>query len=251
MFGKLREFQEKRKDKKIQKCAKLVANGKAIKDERRAAIAFLSELDNIEVATPILLSRFDYSLEHGINDTREKELAMEGIVKYGESVVPYLEQHLKQTTRIAWPIKILDKVGNKEVIAKTLMAVLDTSVGNFDQAAVDKNYDVLCHLRDFKLSGFTDKLLSFLDNPDERVRFAAAEALIGQDDPVIPKSLEPFLADETSENRRIRQVVVDAFLKNSWKLEKPDAFESGLVVEGVFVTKTGQLENRGGRAEYH
>ena len=101
MLGKIREFKEKRAKKKIEKCAKLIANGKAIKDERKAALQYMKDLDDMETATPILLARFDYSLEHGINDTREKELAMEGIVKYGDKVVPFLEAHLKTTTRIA------------------------------------------------------------------------------------------------------------------------------------------------------
>jgi hypothetical protein len=251
MFGKLREFKEKRSQKKIAKYAKLIKNGKAIKDERRAALEYMKALDDMEVAVPSLLARYNYSLEHGINDTREKEVAMDGIVKYGEKAVPYLEEHLKNTTRIAWPIKILNKIAPEDLVVKTLREVLDPAANSFDQAAVDKNYDVLCYLRDYKLEGFLDTLKGFLANPDERVRFAAAEALIEQEYPEVPALLEGFLVDDTSENRRIRQAVVDAFLEKGWKVSNPAKFENGLVVEGVFVKKDGVLENRGAHGEYH
>lgn len=245
MLGKFREFKEKRMQKKIAKCAKLITNGKAIKDERWGALEFMKNYDDLEIAVPSLLARFDYSLEHGINDTREKEMAMEGIIKFGDKAVPFLEQHLKKTTRIAWPIKILNKIAKDEIIVKTLRAVLNPEVDSFNQAAVDKNYDVLCYLRDYKLDGFLGTLKGFLANPDERVRFAATEALIEQEYSEVPALLEGFLKDETSENRRIRQAVVDAFLQKKWKLANPASFENNFVVEGVFVKKDGTLENRG------
>lgn len=251
MFAKFREFKEKRTQKKIAKCARTITNAKAIKDERWAALEYMKNLNDIEIAVPSLLARYNYSLEHGINDTREKEMAMEGIVKYGVEAVPFLENYLKQTTRIAWPIKILNAIAAEDVIVKTLREVLNPLADSFDQAAVDKNYDVLCYLRDYKLEGFLDTLQTFLANPDERVRFAAAEALIEQDYPEVSALLEPFLKDETSENRRIRQAVVDAFLVKGWKLQDARQFENGLVVEGVFVTKEGTLENRGAHAVYH
>ena len=87
-------------------------------------------------------------------------------------------------------------------------------------------------------------------DPDERVRFAAVEALIEQKDSNIPELLERFLSDESSENRRIRKSVVDAFVRQGWGIKNTDVFSSELVVEGVFLTKNNTLEARSG-ARHH
>ena len=39
----------------------------------------------MDAAVKSLLQRFDYSLEHGIRDTREKETAMKGILRFEKS----------------------------------------------------------------------------------------------------------------------------------------------------------------------
>src|ERR671921_526851 len=105
MFGSVKDYFDGRKTKRVERAAKLITNAKAIRDDRWAALEFLAHgLDNAEEALPALLPRFEYSLEHGINDTREKELAMKGIVRQGERAIPYVKEWLQKTSRIAWPI---------------------------------------------------------------------------------------------------------------------------------------------------
>ena len=46
---------------------------------------FLAQnVDDANLAVGALLNRFEYSLEHGINDSREKELALSGVVRHGK-----------------------------------------------------------------------------------------------------------------------------------------------------------------------
>ena len=58
-------------------------------------------------------------------------------------------------------------------------------------------------------------------------------------------SLEKYLDDNSSENTRIRNAVVEAFVKKPWKIANPEKFNGGLIAEGVFATKDGQVERRG------
>lgn len=242
IFGKLKEFSENRKYKKIQKAAKIVKNSKAIREDRWAALTYFAEdCDELNEAVPALLARFDYSLEHGINDTREKELAMKGILRFENEAIPILRDWLKATNRIAWPIKVLKSLNIEAELVESLKAALRFEDVSFDQSAIDKNYDILCYLVDYQLPGFLDSLNHFLRDPDERVRFAAAEVLLEQEDPKIPEIMEPFLADESAENLRIRQSVIEAFVKNSWRLKTPEKFEDSKVTEGVFITRNKTL----------
>lgn len=222
MLKKFKDYMGNRRLAKIEKAAKLIKNPKAIKEDRWAALEFLESLDEAEQAVPALLQRFEYSLEHGINDTREKELALKGISKHGPNGLPYLKTHLGTTSRIAWPIKALKEIADEKALVETLYGVLNFNDVAFDQAAVDKNYDVLCYLRDLDCKGLSEKLCHFLKDPDERVRYAAVELIIEQNESNISASLEDFLLDHSAENRRITEAIKLAFKKNGWKVQKPE-----------------------------
>ncbi|MFW7382037.1 MAG: HEAT repeat domain-containing protein [Oligoflexus sp.] len=245
LLDKYRNYQETRRKRRIEKAVKLVKNAKAIREDRWGALSFLAEdLDVAADAVPALLPRFEYSLEHGINDTREKELTLKGIVRFGDEALPFLKDWLRSTTRIAWPIKAIKEIGSEEVVVDTLKQALNFNDVTFDQSAVDKNYDILCHLRDYPLDGYFKEIAHFLQDPDERVRFAAAEALIEQNSDEVKVYLQDFLKDDSSENRRIKQAVVSAFLKHSWQVDTQSEFPEGRVMDGVYINAQGQLEVR-------
>ena len=125
----------------------------------------------------------------------------------------YLEKWLNIQVGLAWPIKAIKSIADDKVVVDCLVSTLDFEDVSFDQAAVEKNYDILCYLVDYKLGDFTSKLVHFLKDPDERVRFAAVEAILEQDvNEEIRASLEPFLFDDSSENRRIKQAIANAFV---------------------------------------
>ncbi|MGE0171757.1 MAG: hypothetical protein AB7T49_03195 [Oligoflexales bacterium] len=240
----IRDYFDGQKEKKAQKCAKLVKNPKAIREDRWAALEYLAHIDDPENAIPALLDRFEYSLEHGINDTREKELAMKGIVKYKATAIPYVKEKICKSTRIAWPMKIIQSVSDEPTVVETLKSALNFEDVSFDQSAVDKNYDILCYLRDYQLGQFVPKLSRFVTDLDERVRFACAEVLIEQDNNEVPNMLEHLLSDNTEENRRIKQTVLRAFLEKKWKVKDASVFAEGKVADSIYINKANVLEQR-------
>ena len=244
MINSLKSFFQKRKEKQIQKWAKLVRNKKAIKEDRMGALHSLKAVTNDETVIPILLDRFDYSLEHGIVDEREKAVASEAVLQYGSSAASYIKTHLKESTKIAWPIKLLKQITTDGDYKNTLLSCLNYEDTSFHHTAHDKNFDILCYLRDCNVSEKAPDLFHFLEDSDERVRFAAVECLIEQEHAEIPPKLEPFLKDYSSENRRVRKSVVRAFINRKWQIQNPKAFNHELVDEGVFLTKTGYLESK-------
>ena len=246
LLDKWKQFSDDRRKKKVQRATKLVKNPKAIKEDRWASLEFLAQnVDDADLAVGALLNRFEYSLEHGINDSREKELALSGVVKHGKDALPNLETWLQHTSRIAWPIKAIKSIADDKVVVDCLVSTLDFEDVSFDQAAVEKNYDILCYLVDYKLGDFTPKLVHFLKDPDERVRYAAVEAILEQDvDDSLKKDLEAFLFDDSAENRRIKQAVAAAFVKNNWKVSSPGKYQDGILSEGLNVDKSGQVSFR-------
>jgi HEAT repeat protein len=221
-----------------------IKNSKAIKEDRIAAIEYMKDLDDPTVAVPALLQRFEYSLEHGINDTREKESAFDGILAHGQDALPLVREHLLTTSRIAWPIKVLKALGDEGQVVEILKSALDFGDVAFDQAKVDKNYDILCYLVEYKLPGFVPQIAHFLNDPDERVRFACSELLLEQDDPEVASFLERFLSDESPDNGRIRQGALRAFLEKRWKIKDLTPFPERRVADGLTVNQEGYLEAR-------
>lgn len=230
-------------DTKIQKAGALAKSPKAVREDRLAAIEYLADdAPDASKAVQALLERFEFSLEHGINDTREKEKAMEGIIRRGDEALPLVLIYLKSTTRIAWPIKILKALGrSEEHVIECLLGTLEYDDVSFDQAKTDKNYDILCHLADYKKSGLKEKITHFLKDPDERVRYAAAEVLMEQDIQETGETLEALMRDENPDNSRIRQTVVRKYLEQSWVVSKPEAFANRQVIGPVFVNEQNRL----------
>ncbi|MFK7871865.1 MAG: hypothetical protein AB8C84_01660 [Oligoflexales bacterium] len=226
-----RKGQTERLQRAVVKSAKVVRNSKANRDDRKDALAFFVQLEDVALAAPVLLDRFEYSLEHGINDTREKESAMEGLVKYKDAVLPYVEKKLLATEKIAWPIKVLMELTDEEKRVEILQNCLSLDDVALEQAKVDKNYDVLCYLADYTCVDLK-KIVPFLKDPDERVRFAAAAVVIDNSGASGPEFLENFLVDESSENRRIHRLVVEAFVDKGWPVKElePGPLTAGLVV---------------------
>ena len=244
LVKKWQEFRQGRREKSIASNLKYIQNPKAIREDRSAAIDYFCNVDDVAIAVPALLQRFEYSLEHGINDSREKEACLEGIIAHGAAVLPITIEHLKQTFRIAWPIKVLNKVGTEDQVIDALKACLNYDDVAFDQLKVDKNYDILCFLADYKIAGFADKLMHFMNYHDERVRYAAVEVLIAQDEPNIPAMLEHYLNDVTPENTRIHQCVINGFVRNKWSVTHPEAVLPTALGNRVVLSKAGTLELR-------
>lgn len=228
LFDKFKNFKESRKQSRIEKATKLVKNAKAMREDRWAAISYFAEdLDDANIAVPALLQRFEYSLEHGINDTREKELALKGVVRFEQDALPHLVEHLTKTTRIAWPIKAIKQVSDEKKTVDCLKSALNFKDVTFDQSSVDKNYDILCYLAEHDLSGYYQEIAHFLNDPDERVRYAATEALVAQAVPEVAVHLEPLLLDSSVENRRLHQTIVSAFVENAWPVSQAIDLEQG------------------------
>lgn len=247
LFDKYREYQESRRVKRIARAGELIANPKAIKEDRLEAIHFLAHLEGSVEGVPHLLKRFDYSLEHGIADTKEKELALKGIENAGQGAVEAVTKHLSQSNRIAWPIKALHLIADDKTILQSLKSALDFGDTSFNQNAIDKNYDILCYLRDYSLTEDDLKEFGrFLKDSDERVRFAAAECVLAQGNEAMAQQLlEGFFHDTTVENSRIHQAVTAGFADNGWKLKDPAALEGQPLFDGYRLGKNGEVERIG------
>ncbi len=241
LFSNWGQNKQEKNKKRYEKMAKTVANRQLIKEERMAAIEYLASENEADEAVTALLGRFTFSLEHGIQDEREKNKAFEGILRHEEAAIEPVTRYLKEAENIAWPAKILAKLVDEDRMIELFKSCLDFEDTSFDLKSTDRNYDVLSYLRDYSVPNYKDKIAHFLTNHDEKVRFAAAECLIEQKYDGITSMLEKFVADTSSENIRIREVVLEYFVDNNLPISEPEKFEDGQVTNSIRVDKKGFL----------
>ena len=245
LFQKIKDFQAQRQQSAIEKNQKNLQNAKAIREDRVGAIDFFSVHKDPTVAVPALLKRFGFSLDHGIYDAREKESAFEGIIKHGAQALPIVREHVRTTSLIAWPLKIIEKLATEAEMVETLESCLNYADVSLDADKTDKNYDILCHMRDYPLQNPHEKMGPFLDAHDERIRYAAAEVLTHQPYQIeIAKLLERFLSDHSAENTRLHQIVLDAYMEQKWKVLEPERLVKAGLPFGVFLSPEGFLQLR-------
>ena len=241
IFTKVSDFFARRR---MARFAKAARNRRAIKEDRWLALEALASYE-ADFAVPSLLARFEFHLDNGILDAREKERAMTSLLTFpAEQVVPLVKQQLQTTEFIAWPCKILLKLTYEHEVVGALVEALDFSDIAFDRAKIDKNYDILCQLQDFTIGELDKNFAQFLQDSDERIRFAAAELLIKQEVTYAPEVLEEFVRDDSSENTRIKQIVIDAFIKHGWPITDKRNFKKSSVAKEVVLHKSGKLIKR-------
>ena len=101
----------------------------------------------------------------------------------------------------------------------------------------EKKRQILLRLADFNDPRARDALVRELQDFDEGIRYAAAEALIGIDDPSVREPLAQALAKNNEESNRLRVRIAEAFHQRSWPLGEHAAPvaqrpPTGFVVQG-------------------
>ena len=259
MFAKLKQkysaYHSNRLKGRIAANAALIRKLNVHKIERKAAIDFFCNLtDHSQDCVTHLLKRFDFADDNSIVDTKEKEQALAGIIAQGDAAIPILRDYLKHTERIGWPLKALLALTHEQEVSGCLLKLLDLSDIDFDHTKVEKNYDLLCHLTDYKFYGTADdvaKVAQLIQAKDERVRLAAVELMTER---IMPSStqpdqptkspylkyIEPLVYDETPENTRLRITVLEAYHQHGWTLKDKDRFMR-YRIDGYHIHKDGTL----------
>ncbi len=243
LMSQIKKFFENRRQKTLEKNETIIKNRKAIKEDRVAAIEYFANHKDPLVATKCLLQRFTFSLEQGIQDGREKQKVLDSILAFGEkALVPTIE-HLKASHSIAWPVKIISKLGTQEELQNALWSALTFGDIDFSQELVNKNYDILCHLRNQSLGDKSSELFQFLNAHDERLRLAATEAILHQNEEKDFQKLEKFLLDDSPENIRLKQSIADKFIELKRPLFNTKLFKTGFLHPDFVINKDYTLKH--------
>jgi hypothetical protein len=165
-----------------------------------------------------LMRRFGMMYDKSIEDEQEKEWVFEVLVEKGASILPPLKKYLFAAESISWPLRLLDKVANREQEMEVLREVLARHEPGYERDPT-KKIQLLNHLASLRDPGVPALLVPYLGDMDEGVRYATTEALCRQGDEAAAREplLELFVSD-AEESLRIRIRVADGFTELGWRV---------------------------------
>jgi HEAT repeat protein len=192
-----------------------------------------------------LLRRFGMMYDKTIEDEQEKEWVFEILVEKGEALIPSLKKYLVAAESISWPLRLLDKVANHEQELAVLQEILARHEPGYERDPT-KKIQLLNHLAGFKDQRVSPLVAPYLQDMDEGVRYAAADALTRQGDEAVASApLLERLASEAEDSLRVRLQIADGFADLGWAV--PAAARAGVgkfLPEQFTLGKDGHLKKK-------
>jgi hypothetical protein len=186
------------------------------------------------------MRRFGMMYDKTIDDEQEKEWVFETLVAKGGVVLDPLKKYLLSADSVSWPLRLLDKVvATKDEVIDVIAYAMSRHEPGYERDPT-KKIQLLNHLAGLKNPRVPALVVPYLADMDEGVRYAAAEALLRQEDEAAASApLLDLFASDAEESKRVRIRIADGFAQLGWTLgDKRAAIEKHL-------PETFQIEARG------
>lgn len=207
------------KERALQRNIKRAGNKLAQSPERWAAMEKLRD-DGSEEALYHLLKRFSFASLKSVEDEQEKAWVVDSMVAMGERCLPALRRYLKSAIAIAHPLHILERVADHDKILEITDELLADEEPGYTRDP-SKRIQIINWLAEWR--GGTDsevvrRIAPYLEDFDEGVRFAAAEAISLRPAPEAAEPLVMALVKEDEESGRLRVRIAEILADNELEL---------------------------------
>jgi hypothetical protein len=228
------------RDKNIQRAV----NKYAQSADRWKALESLRD-DGTDDALYGLLRRFGMMYDKTIEDEQEKEFVFEVLLSKGANAIPAIERYLASADSISWPLRILDKVADRERELAVIKKVLERHEPGYERDPTKKQ-QLLSHLGSLQHVEAAALCAPYLVDMDEGVRFTAVEALLAQKngDVAVGPLCDQFVSAE-EDSLRIRLRMAEGFVEHGWTV--PADKRAGLqaqLPEAFVLEKDGRLKKK-------
>lgn len=207
-------------EKLIAKHARTITNRDAQPEDREASVRFLAD-KGTERAILGLLARFDMALDHQLKDKGEKDFTFDVLASLGDKAVGPTEAFLRRCKQVAWPLQLHTALTSEARSVALVYELLDAEVKKNDFKPARKKA-LLLWLTERRHPGAAEAAAPLLKDFDEGVRYAAAEAVIAQNDEAGRAPLLAVLVDPEEESNRLRLRIAEVFAQRRWSVEGAD-----------------------------
>lgn len=195
-----------------------------------------------------LLRRFGMRYDKTIEDEQEKEWVFESLAEMGEEILPPLRRYLFEADSISWPLRLLEKVVEKDRLLEVLGEVLARHEPGYERDP-SKKIQLLNALGGIKDPRTPAMLIPYLADMDEGVRFVTADALIAQRDEAARVPLLELFTSDQEESLRLRIRIAEGFADLGWRVEGYRGGVEKKLPEGFQLDRDGRIKKIPGREE--
>jgi HEAT repeat protein len=220
----------------LDRTVKAATNKNAQSADRFRALERLRD-DASDEAVAGLLRRFTFNYDKSIDDEQEKNWVFDSLVEMANHkvkdsdddqtravklqqkalVLRQVEKSLLGAETIAWPLKVLDRVADRDEAWAILARVVEVNDNSYVRDP-SKKIQLITFLGErFSDARASQALLQYLEDVDETVRFATVEALgHAKVEAVAREPLLRLLLSKDEESRRIKVRILDVLGEVGW-----------------------------------
>jgi HEAT repeats len=234
---------DKRDERALSKNIERASNKHAQSLDRMKALEALAN-DGSTDALYGLLRRFTFQYHKSIEDEQEKEWVFDVLVGKGKDAIPAVRKYLFSADSISWPLRVLDKIADRDEEMAILEEVLARHEPGYERDPT-KKIQLLNHLSGLKQEKAAALVVPYLKDMDEGVRFAATEALLRSKREELAREplLELFTSD-SEESLRIRLRMCEGFAELGWLVHGHRGGVEKQLPEAFQLDREGHIKKR-------
>lgn len=235
------------KEKSLQKTIERATNKLAQQADRWAALEKLKE-DGSEDALFGLCRRFAITSSKGVEDEQEKAWVVDALVARGKEALPALRRYLRDAEQLSFALKVLERLDDTAAALEVVDELLAIEKPGYTRDA-ERRADLMRWLGEWKAvpdAELVPRLLPYLVDFDENVRFAVVDGLAMRDPALTGTHLLSALMRKEEESGRIKRRVGDILVEHKIPVgDRVDELTPHLVgTLGQFWVKDGLLRAR-------
>jgi HEAT repeat protein len=210
------------KDRGIKRAMKRAQNKLANSQDRWPALEKLRDHGDDE-SLYVLFKRFSFVASKLVEDQQEKEWTVESLIAKGEVVLPALRRYLGECESASYPLRILDGVATLPQAIEVIDEIMAKEKAGYSRDP-KKKVDILSWLSEYRKMPDADvvkRVVPYLQDFDENVRFAAVEALSLRTSAGAAAAAEPLveaLVNPEEESGRLKRRIADVLADGELEL---------------------------------
>lgn len=207
------------KERALQRTVKKATNKLSQSAERWAALEKLRDIGTDE-SLYHLLRRFSFKSLKSVDDEQEKAWVVQAMIAVGERGLGPLRRYMKSSTAIAYPLRILEDVANREQALEIIDELLADEAPGYTKDTIKRTQliDWLAEWRFGTDEDMTQRVSPYVADFDESVRFAAVEALSLRCTEEAAEPLIDALLNAEEESGRLKARIVEVLHDRSLPL---------------------------------
>ena len=235
---------EGRKAGALKRSLARAVNKDAQSADRMRALEILND-DGSEEAIYGLCRRFSFVYDKTIEDEQEKEWVESALVEKGDRVLTMLKRYLHSADSISWPLRVLEKVAAADQIAEVIHELAERNEPGYVRDP-SKKIQLLTFMGDHRDARLSERLVPYLEDMDEGVRFTTVESLVKLKNEAISREplLKHFIKPE-EESGRIKIRIAEGFADLGWEVKGYRGTVEKLLPDQFLVDGKGRVRRKG------